>query len=270
MKRTCAACGKTLGFFNGKITLKNGYICNNCLRLGGMPSLSSNQYRSTAEVVEAIQSRKETVQAFKATKIYGRLKVDDGSQSFKIDDDFFFFDDLYKYSYHESPENSHQQSEKNNKAIGAAIGGVVGGLNGGLLRASAGAAIGGAIGSLFAKTCERMYIEVTLRNSLISEIFIDFITEKVKVTSQEYKDAARKADDFLDGLRSISVYQRAKYDAIKKEEKQKKKETVFVQDKHFTAEQLADELMVYKTLLYSGDITQEEYEMKKKHLLSLK
>lgn len=61
-----------------------------------------------------------------------------------------------------------------------------------------------------------------------------------------------------------------RYDqATKPDGIQHSKKEVFIQNKHLTASEFAEELTIYKTLLYNGDITQEEYDAKKKMLLDM-
>ena len=163
-KQFCCVCGKALGFFSDKVTLKDGHLCSKCLKAGGMNSLSSSESFYTAQVVEVINSIIDAVRDFRATKSFGELKIDTNTHAFMLDNNFYFFDNLLSYSYHEDPDNS-RLAVKNTKSDGAAIGGAIGGFGGGIIGGAIGAAIGGTIGSLFSTTCNYMYISITLKNS---------------------------------------------------------------------------------------------------------
>ena len=53
-------------------------------------------------------------------------------------------------------------------------------------------------------------------------------------------------------------------------EKVHEEKTVFIQEGHFEASKVEEELLVYRRMWASDVITKEEYEEKKKQLLSLK
>lgn len=268
MAKYCCVCGKSLGFLADKINLADGCLCRKCLKAGGMSSLSHSDKLYTAKVIEVIKSRVDAVRNFRATKSHGPLKIDINSQSFMLDGNFYLFDNLLSYTYHEDPDNS-KHAVQNGKSGGATIGGVIGGLGGGLFAGAIGAAVGGTIGSLLTSTCNYMYISVTLKDALESDIRLDFISEKTKVSSDEYKHALKDARDCLDGLQVIANYNASKRQEAIDEKKRSSKREVFIQNKHLTAAELADELHILKTLLYNDDITQEEFNRKKKQLLDM-
>ena len=112
-----------------------------------------------------------------------------------------------------------------------------------------------------------MYISVLLKDSLETDIRLNYITEKTRVSSDEYTDAFKKANDCLDGLQIIANYNISKQQSSEDEKRRYSKREIYVQKGHLTAAQLAEELVIYKNLLYSGDITQEEFEQQKKKLL---
>ena len=262
----CCCCNKTLGLFANKIKLKNGYICSKCLEITGQSYLYNSEKYETNQVIQVINKSLEAKNKFHLTNDFGIIQLDIDSHYFKIYNKYYAFDDLLSFSYYEDPNNS-QTIAKDNSSGGAAIGGVIGGLSGGLVGGAIGAAVGGKIGSFFSTTCNQMSINIVLKNTLDSDNNLYFITEKTKTASDSYKSAFRKAQKCIQGLQLIIEHNTPPKKS--NPETQRTEKTIHLQNGHFTAEQLADELMIYKTLLYSGDITQEEYNEKKKQLLSL-
>lgn len=269
-KNACCVCKKDIGLFAGKTVLKDGLVCNKCLKASGIPSFSNSRLFTTDHIERIIKERTDAIKNYCATHTYDQIEIDINTRSFKVDGIIFLFNNLIGYSYREDPINPQNQDNKNQ---GAAIGSIVGGIRGGLVGGAVGAAVGGAVGSLFSTTCNSMSIHISFKDFPLTDLHLNFITEKTKTSSAAYKQALNKAMSCLEGLRHIEKENKS-YQLKKNSETHSSKseefKNVFIQDTHFTAKQLAEELDIYKALLYNGDITEEEYDQKKKHLLSLK
>jgi len=269
-KRICCACKRDIGLFTGKTALKDGFVCNKCLKDSEIPSFPNGRHLPSNYIERIIKARTHAIKNFSATHSYDRIDIDINTRSFKTDGILFLFDNLLDYTYHEDPVNPQNQNIKNN---GAAIGGIVGGLRGGLVGGAVGVAVGSAVGSLLSSTCNSMDIKITFQDFPMSSLTLQFITEKTKTSSPNYKKALNQAKSCLEGLRHIVELKSSpspKNNDGAPAHNSVESKNVFIQDKHFTAKELAEELDIYKALLYNGEITQEEYDQKKKYLLSLK
>ncbi len=283
MAKFCCACNKPLGFFSDKVALKDGYLCKECQKAGGIPNIENSEDLYALRVAEIINAQRNDVQRFKATTHYSRLSLDTNSHSFILNGNFYYFKNLISFTYHEVPDRTGSKTaDKDGKSTGAIIGSVIGGLSGGIIGGAVGAAVGGKIGSLFSETCDNLYITIKLKDSLVSNVQLNYITEKTKVSSDEYKSAHKQAQSCLEGLNIITEHniavqkeaaekaRREKEAAEKARQQANAKKDVFIQDKHFTASELANELSILQNLQFSGLLTQEEFEQKKKQLLELK
>ena len=273
-KHACCICQKDVGLFTGKSVLKDGIICSKCLKAGGISTFPSSRQFTTNHICKIINSRTEAVNNYRATKHLGRIEIDTNNHAFKIDGVFYLFDNLISYAYHEDPDTSRIQNQ-DGKGSGAAIGSVIGGIRGGVIGGAVGAAVGGAVGSLFSTTCNSMGISITLKDTPISDVYLHFITEKTKTSSSQYTEALKNARACLEALQIIKEendkQRQSHLQTMRaRDSKSGNMQNIFVQDKHFTAKQMAEELDIYKALLYNGDITQEEYDQKRKQLLDLK
>lgn len=274
MAKYCCICDKPLGFLSDKIALKDGYLCKKCLKAGGFTSLSSSESIPATRVTEVIVPRIEMVRSYRTVTSFGSLEVDSNSCMFKYEGEVYSFDDLVSYSIHEYPNNIHDATLKA-KSSGAAIGGVLGGMGGGLLGGAIGASVGEKVGGFFFASCDYMYITITVRKIVEYSIRIDYIREKTRISSTEYRAAVKRANDLLEGLQFIAAQNMLKHQTNEEEKKQNSererlvKKEVTVKSGHLTAKEFAEELEIYKNLLYNNDITEEEYEKKKKQLLDM-
>lgn len=268
MAKNCCVCGKPLGMFSDKTVLKDGVLCPKCQKEGGIGSVGDMQHFTTAQIVKTVAERRDIVRSFQKTNTFGRISVDLTHRAFKIDGNLYLFGELLSYAYYEHPKNLSLQV-KDGKSNGAAIGGTIGGLSGGLIGGAIGAAVGGKIGSYLA-TCDQMYINIVLQGALKGNVRLKFISEKTRVSSQEYAVALKEAQDCLEALRLITEQneQQKKPKEVEASRREEKK-TVFVQKEHLTASDIEKELETYQRMLRCDLITQEEYDQKKKQLLSM-
>jgi len=254
--------------------LKDGYLCKKCLKAGGYTELSSSENLLATHVVEVITPRVEAIRQYRTVRSFGSMEVDTNLRMFKLEGNFYSFDDLISFSHHEYPDNIHTATQSA-KASGAAIGGVIGGMGGGLLGGAIGATVGEKVGGFFLASCDYMYISITLQSMVETIVRVDFIKEKTRISSTEYKAALKRANELIEGLQFIITQNAAKKRARDEEKKQNSKREMLVKKEvtvhsgHLTAKEFAEELEIYKNLLFSGDITQDEYEQKKKQLLDM-
>ena len=273
-KIICCMCGKELGFFTGKVVLKDGFVCNSCVKRSQIEEVPDSLTITTQKMVDILSARQVAIQKFRVTKDYGKIKIDTNTQSFMMNDVLYLFENLVSYKYHEDPDNS-KIAVKNGKQGGAAIGGVIGGLGGGLVGSAIGAAVGNKVGGLFSSVCNYMYINVTLKDAFRTDVRLTFINEKTRISSKDYTEALKKANECIDALEVIANYNTEKHHCETKGDIQVNVQTnvnntVAMQEQHMSAAQVAEELKVYKELLEAGLLTQEEFEQKKKQLLALK
>lgn len=110
-------------------------------------------------------------------------------------------------------------------------------------------------------TCRFLYIDLKLNLSVKPTIRLDYLDETGKIPYDDYVDAEKEAQQDMDALKIIA--------GEMTDQSRKKEKSEFSQKEHFTAEQFARELNVYQSLLASGSITKEEFNQKKKQLLSM-
>lgn len=112
--------------------------------------------------------------------------------------------------------------------------------------------VGGVTGKRTTKTtCDNMQIRITLNNFESPMIMVPIITTRIPKGTKAYKNAVAQAQEILSCLNIMS-------NAKDKPEKNIQNATA----------SSADEIKKYKELLDSGAITEQEYEKKKKQLLS--
>jgi len=266
-KYTCCVCGKTLGMFADKFILRDGALCPSCLNKGGYLTLASPGQLASDKIARIIKDRLPMVSNFRPTREAGNILMDFDSETFLINGTFFRFDELASFRLYEFPDISQKSATNKNKG-GAAIGGVIGGLSGGLVGGAIGAAVGNKIGSMFTPCCEKLYISLSLTNPLVATIRLDFIMDKVKTSSREYRHAVEMAHQCMDALGLIkdrNDRKLAEKNAAPSEPEERK---IYIQEGHLTASQIQEELMIYKTMRYSDLITEEEYQAQRAEIIS--
>lgn len=248
----CVVCGKSMGFFNGKVMIADGAVCNDCWNKTGIGSdmdalLSAKQY-SAKEInlrVNAKSQIKYVERDFHPTKkIANIIAFDDNSnmvfvytyKGFKKNTDYFKYSDIVSFDLLEDGENISKGG------LGRAVAG-------GLLFGGVGAIVGGVTGSKKTKNvCNSLQIKVTLRNSYQQTVYIPFIQMSTKTSSFEYKTAYKNAQETLSALQLAC-------------------ENISATPQSNTSN--TDDIREYKKLLDEGIITQEEFNAKKKQLLGL-
>ena len=130
-------------------------------------------------------------------------------------------------------------------------------LAGGILFGATGAVVGGVTGKKKGtKIVRSLKIKVTVKNHMSPVDYIEFIADTpLSNQSQKYKDLAELADSVLAELELM-------VESCKQAENNK------IQDAAGAEERIISLIKKYKELYDAGAITKEEFESKKKQLLS--
>lgn len=253
MAKECLACGKSMGILTGKVQLADGHVCVDCWSKAGFDNsvntvMTGTQYDGATirEILSVKEKNQPLIDNFKPTKKVGTLSFDDNTKAFVIrkskkDADLYYYNQLVDFELLEDG-NSITKGGLGRAAVG------------GLLLGGVGAIVGGVTGGKKTKgICNSLQIKITLRNSPRQTIYIPFITTATKTSSFFYKSSFQSAQDTLSALQ-LAV------DLI---------EGSSVESQPARATSVADEIMKFKGLLDVGAITQEEFDAKKKQLLSL-
>lgn len=263
MKKVCINCNQKMGALTGKVELLDGWVCTKCYELTGLSTwnmkqltmakmISSENMRRMINGLKPLteedkllvpirEKNKDKIANFVPTSVIGNLiKFNDVTREFIIgqDDvaDLFKYDNIVDY---ELLENGSSLSKGN----------VGGALLGGALLGSTGAIIGATSKQENIKICDSLVIKLTLRDTYRKVVYLNFITQSIPISSQQYKITYTLAQNCMSLLKIAC-------DKVKSSERGSAES--FSQ---------ADELRKFKQLLDDGIITEEEYQNKKKQLL---
>lgn len=254
-KEICPVCGKPAkGLATIKIKDKQT-LCTDCSVNVHMDS-SMLPCQSVEDIKEHFAYREENrvlYQGFSATK------------EFKCGDAYLREDAKMKkwyFSYNKEPQNPQLfgydeilDYELTEDGEQLAKGGVGSAVAGGIMFGGVGAIVGSNVGKKKTKTVVNdICLRVSLKHKYIQQIYIHFIPGGIKVKSGDmlynaYKATASDVVSFFDTLCSKA-----------------NEATASVQASTMSS---ADEILKFKQLLDVGIITPEEFEAKKKELLSL-
>lgn len=196
----CVLCGKKMKFFNGKIMLKDGFVCNECWNTKGIKKrinklTDSRNYssRQIQEMVSIINNTPTDNSAFKTnTLISDLIQFDDDTQTvqiiskagFKSAKEYIRYDQIVSFDLIEDGET-------------ITSGGLGGAVAGGVLLGMGGAIVGSVISSKKTKpVCKSLQIRISVKNYYTKVIFVTYIDTPTKSSSSKYKemhDKARKA-----------------------------------------------------------------------------
>lgn len=252
MAKECLVCGKNIGALTGKVKINDGIICIDCWTAAGfdksMQSLSSATNYSSNDIKNIIEEKNKKsslIRNFHPTKQFGNVAFDDNSKYFTIKHSKNNID-LFKYDQIVSFELLEDGDSITKGGLGRAVAG-------GVLFGGVGAVVGGITGTKKTKkVCESLKIKITLRNSLVPVVYINYILLSTKTDGIIYKTAYRQAQDVMSYLQIVT-------DMIEQDNNQPIQASVSA----------ADEILKFKQLLDAGIISQEEFEAKKKQLLGL-
>lgn len=255
LKVTCSVCNGEANLNRKRIANKE-WICSSCYKRSGV-KLSDfynkpiNKWTPT-DFKNAIQSNEENqveLSEFNPTKKIGTyVEFDDDQKKWLVLSEVlgsrkkstvYNYSDIIDFELLEDGESVAQ-------------GGLGRALVGGALFGGAGAIVGGVTGKRKQKgVCNSLEIKVTVNDMNNPAVFIKFITSPTKRNGFLFKSAYKDAQECL------SVFQ------LICDQQQKDSNT------NATSGSAAEELKKYKELLDMGAISEEEYELKKKELLSL-
>lgn len=255
VKSTCDVCGEICGL-NRFRTSNKGWCCPKCFKKAGFSAMTPIRTMTPETIKSIIQKReadKESLQAFQITREVSRwLKIDENNHQWYIPDGFA--GKTKKPSIHKFDDIIGYELLEDGEAI--TKGGIGRALAGGLVFGGVGAIVGGSTGKKKTKnTCTTLKIKITLNDLTKPVEYINLITTETPKNGFLYKTCETQAQEILSLLQIIC-------------EANKKSEST----KNLTIESsinTADEILKFKQLLDSGAITQEEYEIQKKHLLEL-
>lgn len=274
LKAICSNCQKEIGLNRFKI--KDGWICPECFRFCTHPiinktilevqndillnkdkkeklDIANNQKKEEQELLKQVNV--ELFNNFNATKKIGSyIEFDEEKKQWLIPNGFFENKKKPRvYSFYDIVEC---ELLENGDTI--TKGGLGSAITGGLLFGGVGAIVGGVTGSKKSKSIiNSLKIKITVNDFQNPAVFINLISSSTKADSFIYKTFYTIAQQILSTL-----------SLIQKQKDMQQKEISSDEQKN-TFSSSADEIFKFKSLLDSGVITQEEFEMKKKQLLNL-
>ncbi len=246
-KQPCAVCGgKVSAIVIFKTT--DGPLCASCHKKCSPLAARTLNNRSAQEARQHIANREVNLKKYKAFSptdtVSNYLHIDRRTKTWccpSLDPnnpDIFSFSELVDFELMED-------------GVSVTKGGLGSAIVGGALFGVAGAIVGGNLGKKQKDTVNKMAVVINMRNGLIPRVEIPLITTETKRGGFTHKNCKVLGDRIISLLTVISDSQKASVAASA------------------PVASSADELMKYKRLLDAGAITQEEYEAKKKQLLSL-
>ncbi len=252
---TCVLCGKKMGFFNGKIILKDGYVCNDCWDKKGLKKridymTESRNYSASQirDIVNSVNNDTTASSAFRGNTLTADLiQCDDSTQivqiiskvGFNSAKDYLRYDQIIDFELIEDGETITKGG------LGTTVaGGIIGGMGG--------AIVGSVVGKKKTKPiCTSLQIRISAKDFYKKAIFVKYIETPTKCDSFTYKqmiEQARKAIAELQVAVSFVATQ-----------------PTTTKDKSSLS--IADEIAKLKSLLEQGIITEDEFIEAKQKLL---
>ena len=261
-RAVCASCNGEIGRFDPKHRIKNEeVICPRCYAMADMDGSigrAKNLVNFSVDEVRELVKRGEIEadrvmaehdqvvvesMAFNATKKIGDLlEVDESEQKWRIPvktglPKIHTFDEIVSFELLEEGETITK-------------GGLGGAIAGGLLFGGTGAVVGSVIGKKQSKPmCNSMSIKIVLNNMSNPNEYIHVIDTPLKRSGFVFEVFFSQVQECLSVLQMICDNQNNKPAESNVSN--------------------ADEIQKFKSLLDSGVITQDEFDMKKKQLLGL-
>lgn len=251
----CAVCGKKMGFFNGKVILKDGYVCNHCWDTKGLGkridymtesrNYTAQQIRDMVQVVNNVPSCATNFNG--NTLIADLVQLDDASQTVQIitKAGFNSAKEYIKYNQIVSFELIEDGDTITKGGLGSAV-------VGGALFGAGGAITGAIIGAKKTKTiCNSLQLRISVKDYYRKVIVVDYIELPTKNTSMTYKQMHEQAQ------RAVGELQVAVASVQKNAEQQKPNSSI------------ADEIAKLNHLKEQGVLSEEEFAQAKKKLLGI-
>lgn len=256
LSATCVLCSIKMGFLNGKIILKDGFVCNDCWVRKGLKSrinymTESRNYtaKQIMDLVSTIENAPTNNSVFRTnTLIADLIQCDDTTQTVQIitKNGFNSAKEYIKYNQIVSFELIEDGETITKGGLGAAIVGHA-------MFGMGGAVVGSIIGKKKTKPiCNSLQIRISVKDYYTKNIFVKYIETPTKNTSTIYKQMLNQSRKAISELQvAVSSVESASDEA-----------------KGGDLNSLADEIAKLRNLVEQGILTQEEYESAKKKLLS--
>lgn len=253
-KKICLSCGLEMGVLTGKVKVFDGYVCVDCwMQAGFSTSLESLGYSSRytgteiANIITTLEQNKIAIQSFNATSRISCVEFDDVSCKVAIklpnSPEILDYKQIVDFELLEDGECITKGGFGQAIVGGALLGGV-------------GAVVGGVAGAKKTKNiCNSLTIKITVRDYIKQTVYVPLIKTPSKTSGVFYRQAYNDAQDILSALQ-LSV------DKVNSP-------LQTPPDQKTSPFSAADEIKKFKQLYDEGIITKEEFEEKKKSLLSL-
>lgn len=249
----CVICGKKMSFFNGKVILKDGYVCNQCWEVKGLGkridyitesrNYSAQQIRDMVQVVNCVPSCAANFNG--NTLIADLVQLDDSAQIVQIITKVGFNSAKEYIKYNQIVD--FELLEDGETITKGGFGAVV---VGGALFGTSGAITGAILGRKKAKTvCNSLQLRISVKDYYKKVIIVDYIELPTKSTSTTYKQMHEQAQKAIGQLQVAVASVQNK--TVRRE----------------STESLADEIQKLNCLKEQGALTDEEFAMAKKRLL---
>lgn len=251
----CAVCGKKMGFFNGKVILKNGYVCNRCWDTKGLGkridymtesrNYTAQQIRDIVQVVNNVPSCAANFNG--NTLIADLVQLDDSTQTVQVitKAGFNSAKEYIKYNQIVSFELIEDGETITKGGLGSAV-------VGGALFGVGGVVAGAILGTKKTKAiCNSLQLRISVRDYYKKVIIVNYIELATKCTSMTYKQIYEQAQKAVGELQ-VAVASTKKNVATQA-----------------TNSSVADEITKLNQLKEQGVLTEEEFIFAKKKLLGI-
>lgn len=252
---TCVLCGKKMGFFNGKVILKDGYVCNECWNKKGLKNridyMTESRNYSASQIrnlFDSLSQSASVANAFKGNTLTSDLiQCNDSIQTvqiiskvgFRSAKDYLRYDQIVDFELIEDGETITKGG------LGAAVAG-------GFVAGMGGAVVGSVIGKKNTKPiCTSLQIRISVKDYYKKTIFVKYIETATKCDSFTYKQIIEQARKAIGELQVAVASVSSQSTVMQKE----------------PSGSIADEIAKLKTLLDQGIISEDEFAKAKQKLL---
>ncbi|KYG33021.1 SHOCT domain-containing protein [Alkalihalobacillus trypoxylicola] len=251
-KAVCATCSNEVPFINRVAIANKEIVCAKCMKLAGLKrediiSMTSAQVKSA--IGRKSESKNEIANFNPTKKIGSYVEFDTDNEKWLVLSSFLGKRDkstIYKFE-----DIIHFELLEDGESI--ASGGLGRALVGGALFGGVGAVVGGVTGNKTSKgVCTSLKVKVTVDDVHNPTVYINLLNTNTKKNGIVYQQHIKYAEECLSMFQLIC-------------DKQKKSAAVNQSGAPLSA---ADEIKKFKSLLDEGIISEEEFNEKKKQLLS--
>lgn len=252
---TCVICGKKMSFFNGKVILKDGYVCNHCWDSKGLNKRIDYMTESRNYAAQQIRDMVQVVNNVPAcasnfngnTLVADLVQLDDSTQTVQIitKAGFNSAKEYIKYNQIVSFELLEDGDTITKGGLGSAV-------IGGALFGAGGAIAGAVLGAKKTKAiCNSLQLRISVRDYYKKVIVVNYIELPTKCTSMTYKQMHEQAQKAVGELQVAAA------------------STQRNPVQQTASGSVADEIAKLNKLKEQGIITEEEFFAAKKKLLGI-